>query len=76
MSKPKTWDWIQASGRVWKVLTDTEAGTVKAVNHDGVPILEHTGLSREAVELIETNFMSIVGTEMKVVKEEPNPMYA
>ncbi|MFH1422724.1 MAG: hypothetical protein ABIH42_08455 [Planctomycetota bacterium] len=75
MSGLKIWDWKQPSGKVWKVETNKEAGIVKTVNQDGVTVLEQTGMSPAAVELIETQFMSVVGTEAVPVRVEHNPMY-
>lgn len=80
------WIWRQTQNKYWRVETDASNGTIKVTDENGGIISEHTGLSRETVELMEENFFNVVAvgqegtivekTTTDVVEEDFNPMYA
>ena len=51
------WAWVQPVDRVWKVVSDTEKGTLSVYNEKSELILENKGLSKEQLSLIEKNFL-------------------
>lgn len=80
--------WTQPVDRVWKVVTDPENGTIRIYDEKDSLIKDEKGLKKEAVSLIEENFLNIVATKLanddqkpvKVVENKKvsdyNPMYA
>jgi len=73
------WAWVQPVDRVWKVVSDTEKGTLSVYNEKSELILENKGMSKEQLSLIEKNFLQIVATNLSVgnpiqVIEEKKPV--
>lgn len=84
--------WLQPVDRIWKVVTDSEKGTMKTYNEKDELILDQEGMTKEEVSFVENNFLQIVatrltsgdmniGTDGNIVfpvpdKNEYNPMYA
>lgn len=66
-------EWTQPSGKIWKVITDTEGQSIKTLDESSNVISLQENLSKAAIEMIEENFLRIVAEE-----EKPrfNPMYA
>jgi len=58
------WAWMQPADRVWKVVSDSEKGTILVYNEKSDLILEKKGLSKEAVSLIEKHFLEVVATRL------------
>lgn len=58
------WIWIQPVDRIWKVVTDSEKGTMKTYNEKDELILEQEGMTKEEVSFIENNFLQIVATNL------------
>lgn len=54
--------WVQPVDRVWKVVTDSEKGIIKIYNERDELISEQKNLEKDAVHLIEENFLKIVAT--------------
>jgi hypothetical protein len=54
--------WVQPVDRVWKVVTDSEKGIIKIYNERDELISEQKNLEKDAVHLIEENFLKIVTT--------------
>ncbi|MDY6930531.1 MAG: hypothetical protein SVJ22_01255 [Halobacteriota archaeon] len=74
------WIWKQASQKCWRVETDILKGIIKVTDEDGNIISDHTGLSKEAVELMEKNFFEEVAQEVVIEANDIsddtyNPMY-
>ncbi len=65
------WAWIQPVDRVWKVVSDTEKGTLCVYDEKSELILEHKGMSKEQLSLIEQNFLKIVATNLSVNNASP-----
>lgn len=65
------WAWIQPVDRVWKVVSDTENGTLCVYDEKSDLILEQKGMSKEQLSLIEQNFLKIVATNLSVNNENP-----
>ncbi len=62
------WAWIQPVDRIWKVVSDSEKGKICVYNEKNDLIFEHSGLSKEAVLLLEKNFLRIVATSLSDTK--------
>ncbi len=58
--KEKTWAWVMSSGKIYKVMTNPEEGTIKVYNSDGKLVWNEEKLSEEAVSLVEKNFLETV----------------
>ena len=58
------WAWIQPVDRIWKVVSDTEKGTLYVYNEKSELILEQKGMTKEEVAFIEDNFLKIVATNL------------
>lgn len=58
------WAWIQPVDRIWKVISDTEQGTLFVYNEKGELILEQKGMTKEEVSFLEDNFLRIVATNL------------
>jgi hypothetical protein len=58
------WAWIQPVDRIWKVVSDTEKGTLYVYNEKSELILEQKGMTKEEVNFIENNFLQIVATNL------------
>jgi len=58
------WIWLQPVDRIWKVVTDSEKGTMKTYNEKDELILEQEGMTKEEVSFIENNFLQIVATKL------------
>jgi hypothetical protein len=65
------WAWIQPLDRVWKVVSDTEKGTLCVYDEKSDLILERKGMSKEQVSLIEQNFLEVVATNLSVNNTNP-----
>jgi len=58
------WAWIQPVDRIWKVISDTEKGTLHVYNEKSELIMEQKGMTKEEVAFIEDNFLRIVATDL------------
>ena len=67
MGKAKIWAWLMPSGKIYKVVTNPEKGTIRVYNPEGELVKRDESLSNAAVSLIEKNFLEVVAT---MVKEE------
>ncbi len=67
------WAWVQPVDRIWKVMSDYEKGRICVYNETNNLVFEQTGLSKEALELIEKNFLAIVATNITGVKSGVTP---
>jgi hypothetical protein len=83
------WAWLQSGNKVWKVVSDYDAGSIRVYDETGEIIYERSGLSKEIISVIEANFLKIVASNLSDKKSEKdyskessastlvdNPMYA
>ena len=81
------WAWIHPMDRIWKIVTDPEKGVVNVYNEKEELVMERKDLKKDAVLLIEENFLNVVATRLTDKKSgdvaglkksisEYNPMYA
>ena len=76
------WAWLQAKGRIFKVITNTQTGTIKVYDEKGNMVMEKKNLSSKQVEIVEENFLSVVAkrlngeqtSEKKYPQERFDPM--
>lgn len=60
MSNETIWAWLQTKGKIFKVISNPERGTIEVLNENGETLIRKTNLSRRQVELIEQNFLRSV----------------
>ncbi|MEA2033518.1 MAG: hypothetical protein U9N41_08055 [Euryarchaeota archaeon] len=60
--KEKIWAWLMPSGKIYKVVTNPEDGTISVYNPNGELVKKDENLSDAAVSLIEKNFLETVAT--------------
>ncbi len=58
------WAWVQPVDRIWKVVSNPEKGTISVFDERGKLISEQCNLTREAVLLIEMEFLGVVATRL------------
>ena len=58
------WAWVQPVDRIWKVVSDTEKGKISVYNERDNLVFEQKGLSKEAISLIEKNFLAVIATNL------------
>jgi len=63
-TKEKTWAWQFAGGKIYRVVSNPEKGTVKVYNPSGEMIQENKGLTPEGVQMVEENFLEVAATKM------------
>lgn len=66
------WAWLQPADRIWKVVSDPEKGTLEVYNERNDLVMKQKGLRKEAVVLIEENFLGIVATKLTGDNKEDN----
>jgi len=69
MSNETIWAWLQAKGRVYKVISNPDQGTIEVLNEHGEILIRKTNMSRKQVELVEKNFLKTVATK---INENPD----
>jgi len=84
MTNETIWVWLQAKGKILKVISDPERGTIEVRNEEGETLIRKTDLSRRQVELIETNFLNAIAKKLngkneatfRKLKDSFDPMVA
>ncbi len=71
MSNETIWAWLQTKGKIFKVISDPERGTIEVRNEDGETLIRKTNLSRRQVELIEKNFLNTIAKKLNGNSEVP-----
>ena len=73
----KTWKWVQPNNKVCKVVLDYNAGSIYVFDENGKMNMEKTGLSKDAIEIIEESFLNVVANKEFNKKQDSNdnPMY-
>ena len=64
MSNETIWAWLQTKGKIFKVISNPEQGTIEVLNENGETLIRKTNLSRRQVELIEKNFLRSVAKKL------------
>ena len=76
----RVWNWPQLGDKVWKVLSDYEAGIICVFDEHGNLIMKKENLSEESIRSIEDNFLDIITNNNKNKEQQQgifdNPMYA
>lgn len=78
-SNERTWNWKQADGSTFKVVSNPDKGTIVVYNGDGKVVLEKKNLSPQQVKIIEQHFLNVVTRKKQTyVKNAPkyDPMVA
>ncbi len=74
--KEKIWAWRMPSGKIYKVVTKPEDGTIKVYNPDGKLVRSEEKMSEDGVCLIEKIFLetvaAMVGAKEKEKETEDN----
>ena len=58
-----SWKWTQPGIGTWRVISDLDKGTITVYDENDKLIIEKTGLNKEAIEIIEKNFLELVADE-------------
>jgi len=64
MSNETIWAWLQKKGKIFKVISNPDRGTIEVLNEDGETLIRKTNLSRRQVELLEKNFLNYVAKKL------------
>ena len=64
MSNETVWAWLQTRGKIFKVFSNPEKGTIEVRNENGETLIRKTNLSRRQVELIEKNFLAPIAKKI------------
>jgi hypothetical protein len=81
MTSEKVWTWLQAKGKVFKVISNASKGTIEVLDENGETLIRKTNLSRKQVEMVEKNFKNYISKKMKdnskiTAKDYFDPMVA
>ncbi len=60
MTSEHIWSWLQTKGKVFKVISDPEHGTIEVINEKGEILIRKTNLSKRQVEIVEKNFLHLI----------------
>lgn len=71
MSNETIWAWLQTKGKIFKVISNPERGTIEVLNENGETLIRKTNLSRRQVELVEKNFLRLVAKKLNENNEPP-----
>lgn len=58
------WAWVRPGNRIWKVVSDYEKGTITVYDEKGNIVLEKQGLDKDAIAVVEKNFLDITATNL------------
>ena len=64
MSNETIWAWLQTKGKIFKVISNPERGTIEVRNENGETLIRKTNFSRRQVELIEKNFLNTIAKKL------------
>ncbi len=71
MSNETIWAWLQTKGKIFKVISNPEQGTIEVRNENGETLIRKTNLSRRQVELIEKNFLNTIAKKLNENNDTP-----
>lgn len=66
MGKAKIWAWLMPSGKIYKVVTNHEKGTIEVYDEDRRLVSKEEKLSEVAISLLERIFLETVASEIGV----------
>ena len=69
MSNETIWAWLQTKGKIFKVISNPERGTIEVRNENGETLIRKTNLSRRQVELIEKKFLNTIAKKLNGNKD-------
>jgi hypothetical protein len=64
MTSEHIWAWLQTKGKIFKVISDPEQGTIEVINEKGEILIRKTNLTKRQVETVERNFLYIVAKKL------------
>jgi hypothetical protein len=64
MTTEHIWAWLQAKGKIFKVISDPEKGIIEVINEKGEILIRKTDLSKRQVELVEKHFLQHIAKKM------------
>ena len=64
MSNETIWTWLRTKGKIFKVISNPDRGTIEVLNENGETLIRKTNLSRRQVELVEKNFLNFVAKKL------------
>lgn len=76
------WTWLQARGKILKVVSNPNKGTIKVYDESGKILMKKTNLTKDQVEMVEDSFLGFVAKKLNEVnvkqhrKEQFDPMVA
>ncbi len=81
MTSEKVWTWLQAKGKVFKVISNASKGTIEVLDENGETLIRKTNLSRKQVEMVEKNFKNYISKKIRdnskiAPKDNFDPMVA
>jgi hypothetical protein len=57
MTSEHVWAWLQTKGKIFKIISNPERGTIEVINEKGEILIRKTNLSKRQVETVEKNFL-------------------
>lgn len=66
----KVWAWLQPGNRIWKVVSDSDSGTIRVYDQNDEIIYERSGLPKDVISVIETHFLKLVAANLSEEKTE------
>lgn len=66
----KTWTWLMPSGKMYRVVTNQEDGTIKVYDQNRKLVSKEEKLSKEAVSIIERIFLENVAAKVGAKEKE------
>ena len=75
------WAWLQVQGKIFKVVSNLNNGTITVYNQNGKVLMKKTDLSKKQVETVEDSFLYVVAKKLnnidfKNYREQFDPMIA
>jgi len=65
------WAWLRPGNRIWKVISDHEKGTICVYDEKNNIVMEKKGLTRDAIEIVEKNFLNTAATNLDKKGKSP-----
>lgn len=75
------WTWLKAKGKIFKVVSNPDRGTIKVYNEKGKLLMKKSNLSKKQVGLVEDSFLNFIvdklnSFDIKNQNEDFDPMVA
>lgn len=71
MSDETVWNWLQTKGKIFKVISNPNKGTIEVLNEKGEILIRKTNMSKRQVELVEKNFLNLVAKKINNNSKAP-----